>query len=492
MKIKYLSIIVAFIGVLLMQSCSETYLDTQPTDRVSSSDVYTSTKGGISVLNGIYRYMYSYNTYDRTRGRHDDFGQHSINLALDVMSDDMPMTIAYFFTSDYNYLYTERDDYSRTHMIWNFYYDIVNNANGILDNQEAFQGEPEEVNYVVGQAYALRAYAYYYLVNLYQHTYKGNENKPAVPLYTTQSPVGDEVATVQEVYNRITSDLDQAVNLLDGASSQKHPSHISVHTARAIYARVAMTMEDWKKAEEMASAAKAGGALMSQADYKSGFNSSKNSEWLWGFNVNTDDNPIYPSFYSHMDPNQGGYGGALGNYKQINQRLYDAFPDTDVRKQVFKTDTTFIKTEDVVTDTSVIYSQYKFISTGTFLGDLVMQRVAEAYLIEAEAMARQNNFTGAQQVLFDLVSARNSKYEKSTSTGQDLIDEIVLNSRIELWGEGRRWLDIKRMKVDLDRSCDNLNESLARYITLPAGDDHFIFPIPRLEKDVNDLVEPNK
>lgn len=479
MKIKYLALLLLCVGALSIQGCSDTYLDTQPTDKVSSEDVYTSTEGGISVLNGIYRFMYAYNTYGRSSGRHDDFGQPSIDIAMDVMSDDMPMTIAYFYSSDYNYLYAERDDYSRTHMIWNFYYDIINNANGILDNQEAFQGEPEEVNYVVGQAYALRAYAYYYLVNLYQHTYKGNENAPAVPLYTTQSTEGDKKATVSEVYALITSDLDKAVNMLADAAPQKHDSHITVYTARAIYARVALNMENWTLAEEMAREAKKGGVLMSKSAYKAGFNSTSNSEWLWGFKVNVDDNPIYPSFYSHMDPNQGGYGGRLGNYKQINQKLYDAIPATDVRKEVFKVE-------------DGIYKQYKFISTGTFLGDLVMQRVAECYLIEAEAIARQGRDAAAAQVLFDLVSKRDDSYVLSTKTGQDLIDEITLQSRMELWGEGRRWLNIKRLKIDLDRNCANLNAPLARFVTLPAGDNRFIFPIPQLEKDVNGLVDANK
>jgi len=145
-----------------------------------------------------------------------------------------------------------------------------------------------------------------------------------------------------------------------------------------------------------------------------------------------------------------------------------------------------------VTDTTVYYKQYKFISTGNFLGDLVQQRVAEPYLIEAEAEYRLGNEGNAQEVLFQLVSTRNSKYVKSAQTGKDLLDEILLHRQIELWGEGRRWFDIKRLKIGLDRTTENLNEGLARIVKLPAGDPHFMFPIPMLETDVNDLIEPNK
>jgi hypothetical protein len=502
--IKYIGFVVALISMVLTQSCSDSFLDKQPTDNVSSSDVFTSTEGGVSVLNGIYRYMYSYNTYGRSSGRHDDFGQPSVQIMLDVMGDDMPMTIAYFYSSDYNYLYTERSDYSRTHMLWNFYYDIINNVNGILDNKEAFEGSQEEINYVLGQAYTLRAFSYFYLVNLYQQTYKGSENAKAVPVYLTQTTDGDEVSTVQKVYDQITADIKLGVEMLENANPpgepdelKAHASHIDVYGARALYARIALQMEDWTTARDMAKAARSGKSyrLMSAAEYTAGFNSADNPEWLWGFKVNVDDNAIYPSFYSHMDPNQNGYGGALGNYKQISQVLYDRILDSDVRKQVFKPVNVYKKDKDgKKTDEveKVIYYQYKFISSGNFLGDLVQQRLAEAYLIEAECEARLGNDGNAQTVLFDLMTTRDSEYVKSTNGDKDLLDEILLHRQIELWGEGRRWFDIKRLKIGLDRTADNLNDGLARIVKLEAGDSHFMFPIPQLETDVNGLVEPNK
>ncbi len=500
--IKYTGFLIAFVSAVFTQSCSDTFLDKQPTDNVSSSEVFTSTEGGVSVLNGIYRYMYSYNTYGRESGRHDDFGQPSIQIMLDVMGDDMPMTISYFYSSDYNYLYTERSDYSRTHMLWNFYYDIINNVNGILDNKDAFEGETAEINYVLGQAYTLRAFSYFYLVNLYQQTYKGVEDQVAVPIYLSQTTEGVAASTVQQVYDQILADIKLGVDLLKDATPKEdhaygHDSHIDVYGARAIYARIALQMEDWTTARDMAHAARTGEAyeLMSASEYTAGFNSTKNPEWMWGFAINVDDNPIYPSFYSHMEPNQNGYGGSLGNYKQISQTLYDKILDSDVRKQIFKPVTVYKKDEngkDTEEVDKVIYYQYKFVSSGNFLGDLVQQRVAEAYLIEAECEARLGNDGVAQTVLFDLMSTRDADYAKSTNTGDDLLNEVLLHRQIELWGEGRRWFDIKRLKIGLDRSADNLNEGLARIVTLPAGDSHFMFPVPMLETDVNGLIEPNK
>jgi hypothetical protein len=71
-------------------------------------------------------------------------------------------------------------------------------------------------------------------------------------------------------------------------------------------------------------------------------------------------------------------------------------------------------------------------------------RAAEMYLIEAEARARQGNNTAAQEALFTLAKNRDASYTKSTSTGATLINEIMFNRRIEFWGEGFRFTDLKR------------------------------------------------
>jgi hypothetical protein len=67
--------------------------------------------------------------------------------------------------------------------------------------------------------------------------------------------------------------------------------------------------------------------------------------------------------------------------------------------------------------------------------------MAEMYLIEAEAKAWMGDAT-ASQALFTLISNRNPAYVKSTA-GQTLVNEIYLHRRLELWGEGFRFYDLK-------------------------------------------------
>ena len=116
-------------------------------------------------------------------------------------------------------------------------------------------------------------------------------------------------------------------------------------------------------------------------------------------------------------------------------------------------------------------------------------RVAEMYLIEAEALARQNKNTEAQDILFLLANNRDSKYVKSTKTGADLVNEILLQRRIELWGEGFRFLDLKRLNAKLDRTGSNHNTALAVMMTVEPGDILWQFMIPKAELDANPAMK---
>src|SRR5690625_6936794 len=77
----------------------------------------------------------------------------------------------------------------------------------------------------------------------------------------------------------------------------------------------------------------------------------------------------------------------------------------------------------------------------------------------------------AAQVLYELVSARDDQYTLSSNTGDDLLEEIYLNRRLELWGEGFRFFDLKRLNLPLDRTGANHNPTAAyNFLEVEAGD----------------------
>jgi hypothetical protein len=242
-------------------------------------------------------------------------------------------------------------------------------------------------------------------------------------------------------------------------------------------------MERWTDAATQASQARQGLQLMSNAQYLAGFSDISNPEWMWGGDLNSNTTTIFASFFSHMDNTNPGYAGALGIYKLISRRLYDQIPATDVRKQAFKGPGS---TQFPALPT---YAQIKFRDPGGWVGDYVYMRVSEMYLIEAEALANAGQETQARQALFALVSQRDPSYTMSTNTGANLLNEIRLQRRIELWGEGFSLNDFKRWKTGTDRSGSNHRADAL--VNLTPNDVRFFFQIPQAEIDANPNIPPS-
>ena len=212
-----------------------------------------------------------------------------------------------------------------------------------------------------------------------------------------------------------------------------------------------------------------------------GFSDISNSEWIWGSDINGESSTVYASFFSHVSSLNDGYAGLLGIHKTIDKRLFDAISDTDVRKTAF--------------DEAEGYLNYKFFDFTFFEGDYVYMRVAEMYLMEAEALARgAGTDAQAAKVLYDLVSTRDPNYTESTNTGQDLIDEILLQRRIELWGEGFAWYDMKRNGIALERDYTDSNHTAFGRDNYSTTASEFLFQIPIAEIENNleiNIVDQN-
>ena len=96
-----------------------------------------------------------------------------------------------------------------------------------------------------------------------------------------------------------------------------------------------------------------------------------------------------------------------------------------------------------------------------------------------------------RQALHTLVSNRDASATKTTKTGADLLEEIYFNRRIELWGEGHRFFDLKRLNLPVDRRNSNHNSAIALEMLIPAGDVRWEFLIPRDELNANKKAVQN-
>ena len=477
--------------VISIAGCKKDYLETKPSNAVTEGEIFSKYTSTIAALNGIYKEQFASGIGGSTN--HDNFGQKAYDLAIDLAGNDMVVhTQGYgWFNADYNLTEWQNPNQGRmSDLAWYRYYDIVKQANKFINNVDNLSDASEEQkDNIKGQAYGIRAYAYYYLVNYYQQTYKGNESKPGVPIYIQDTLVGKARGTVQQDYDLIVADLTQAETLLTG-KTRAAKENVDISVVQGLRARVALVMEDWATAATYANKARQSYTLMDSTAYvaKTAFSSVDGSEVMWGSIIPEDQATIYASFFSHMDIRTGGYA-ALGGQKKITKELYDQIPEGDVRKTVFRTPGTG-------TTSNPDYNQLKFQVpvAGKWAADYIYMRASEMYLIEAEALARQGKDDDARTVLEELVKARYPDYSAADLSGSDLLDEILLQRRIELWGEGFSLLDIKRLDQGLNRPKGPGNHGAPSfdpgvYTTGPA-DARFLMRIPKRELDNNVNMTP--
>ncbi|GAB1374568.1 RagB/SusD family nutrient uptake outer membrane protein [Bacteroidales bacterium] len=471
--------IILLIASLSLAACSKDYLETAPTASVAEKDLFTTLTGAQTLLDGIHRYTYYYG------GAHDKFGQKAIDYIMDCLGEDFyPTERGYgWFVSWYQYIEHRNINSANVEYVWAYYYDIIQNANLILANIDNIQVVDAQIplkNNIKAQALTYRAFSHYMLVQLYGDRYDYNpgaaNSHPGVPIKLVPDAEPLPRSTVAQVYTQVKKDLTDALALLANSSARVNMSHININVTNAIAARVALTTGDWANAVTYAKAARAGRTL--EADYTYGWNKSS-TEWIWGALLIDEQQTSYASFFSHIDPNFGGYA-ALGNHKLISTSVYDFMSNTDVRKSLFKP----VGAKPLV--------GFKFTGFGNWTNDYLYIKAGEMYLIEAEAEARRNNFTAAQDALFSLISKRDPAYVKSTLTGEALIDHILMHRRADLWGDGQRFLDIKRLNKGMDRR--NLGHNPAQWnaaSNFPAGDKNFVFLIPKQEIDANPNMTQN-
>lgn len=488
---KRILITASLAGILALAGCKKDYLETVPMNAVSEAQIFSDISAVNATVEGLYKEMF---TFAVGGGSHSDYGQKSIDLSLDLMGNDMVVHTQGYSWYNTTYQYTHFGLATGGQMpdfAWYRYYDMIKQANKLYNfvdgvkNASATQKES-----IKGQALGIRAYCYYYLVNLYQQTYKGNESAKGVPIYTKDTTGGKARGTVQDVYTRIVADLTEAETLMTG-KTRTTKNYMDISVIRGFRARVALAMEDWANASKYANLAKAGYTLMTTTQYtaRNAFSSISNPEWMWGSIIPAAEATIYASFFSHIDPNVGGYA-ALGQQKKITKDLYDQIPTGDVRKTVFRTPGTGTTT---IPDYCQIKHQVPDLSN-RWQADYLYMRASEMYLIEAEALARQGNDAGARTVLETLVKVRNPAYSAGTRAGAALIAEVLLQRRIELWGEGFGLLDIKRLKLGLNRPTGAGNHGAPSfnpvvYTTGPA-DNRFLMRIPQRELDNNASMTP--
>ena len=423
-------------SLLLLAGCSGDFLDKEPTDSVSSDEV--GVPGNAERLfNGAWYNLFEY-VYTLANS-----GYRGLQCQDDMMADDVVSRPAYGFNSSYQFNDIAIPNNTRTSFAWYLMYKTIDNCNTAL----AIQGDTEALRQAQGQALALRAFCYLHLAQHYQFTYLKDPAAPCVPIYT--EPTTDDTApkgksTVAQVYQRVFDDLalakDYLKNYTRKGDGQKFKPDVNV--VNGLLARAYLLTGQWEDAAKAAAAARQGYSLMTTAAEYEGFNNISNKEWIWGHPQTLAQSRASYNFY-FLDAT---YVGAYSSF-MADPHFQDTFSDGDIRLELFQW----------MREGYLGYKKFHMRADDT--ADIVLMRASEMLLVEAEALARDGFPEKAVVPLNELRHARGlGDYDLTGKSKQDVIDEILMERRRELWGEGFGITDILRTQQSVKRAMLSAEE----------------------------------
>ncbi|MBV8326050.1 RagB/SusD family nutrient uptake outer membrane protein [Chryseobacterium sp.] len=497
MKKQYIKWAVVLSSVFTtMVSCQSDYLETDPTTAVSEDAAYSSASNLAAIINGMHRDMY-YRQND-SQGQN---GEGGIMIMMDALADDLvfPSTGNGWYITTVRWQDQVNENGSNDFYPYQFYYALIRNANLVIANGPKVPvvdaSDAGTIKVAIGEAYAFRAFCYYMLVQIYGKRYvPGTVNSQlGVPLRLAANEAPLARNTVEEVYTQINSDLNEAASRLAG-SKRATKSHFDDKVILGLKARIALTQGNYTEAVAAAKSARVGFNLMDNAAYTAGFNNlAGNNEWMWGATIIADQGDSFSNFGAYMSRNFNSTN-IRQSPKAINNKLFLLFPSTDIRTKNFDPTGAHTALGLPSTYAKFPYTSQKFLaaSQADSRVDVPYMRAAEMYLIEAEALARLGNEADSK-VAFNLFTKnRNPSYTGSVNTGAAYLTEILNSRRLELWGEGFRFLDLKRLNQGLDRTGANHSSVVTNNVmTVANTDPRWEFLIPRAEINANPLIVQN-
>lgn len=476
MKIK--SITLALFLMIIISSCKKSFLDLKPYDQVPIEAAITDETEMATALNGAY---YSLHTDHRSDPDNDGSNLFDRTLPLigDLLADNVAIVVdnSNRYTDVFNYSYLNTNSWAKD--TWSAGYSSILSFNNIINANIPVTPNSSQLK---GEALTLRALVYFYLVRLYAKPYTENPDAPGIPLVLTYDPTLKPARSkVSEVYAQILKDLTDAFDMMTNTS--KNSSYVTKYVARALEAKVALTKGDWAAAKTAAQDVvdNGGYSLAPASQYIAYWNNptpvSNKLETIFEVSndgVNNNGNNSLAYFY---DP--AGYGDVFAV-----DALYNLYSATDIRKML-------ITPGDKSGQPINIVLKYPNASNPDDKDDDKILRYSDILLILTEADARTGDETNSRLRLNEVAQQRDPSFGGYTSTGQTLIDNIIQERSKELAFEGDRYWDLERLNLDVVRMNLNNNYPSNTPLTLPAGNEKRIWPIPQAEIDANPNIEQN-
>ena len=480
------------ISILLLTACDK-FLELQPRD-----------KKVVSTIEDYRDIMASYMRFLKTPNRSQlpIFGGYFINPYFDIAKYLGIYTGETQLTQESSLYYDKNKSTYTTDgrkiltwmntepYCWNQYYSFLGPINLIISDIRTAEGSNEDLrNYVLGEALTWRAYSYFKLLQ-YFSPYQNNQY--GVPVYLKPADdIGNAMPsrnTQQEVFGQIIQDCREALNLLEITESNPwncawREDFLNAMMA-GIYCWKAMSgaaeESDWENAEKCAALAMKGRQLAnSSAILKQMFNCR---------DVTTSTAMEHDEFFFRIvDGNNGQVFNFVNAYYKgglvdgtVNAQYYKLFKENDIRK------TAYFTSDGTQSDKYNLLGLGGGIISAAKGGCLLPFRLAEMYLIRAEALARQGKNGEAREILRTFKTARYTGPFDIPGDANGLLQEILDERTREFYMENDfRWLDMKRLGIRMERVISGEN------FILEPDDFRYAFPIPAKEIELNSNMIQN-
>ncbi|MFD3001150.1 RagB/SusD family nutrient uptake outer membrane protein [Pontibacter toksunensis] len=451
---------------MLLSSCEDDFLEKEPYASVPIGSAITTTEEMQAAMNGVYASLRTFETFGR-----------NIPVLGDLLADNT------FIAPTNSGRYLNQNNFTLTASsaepteMWNNLYETILRANTVI-NAELPNADADVVNQLTGEAYAVRALAYHELVKFFATPYTVDPSAPGVPIVTVYEQNAEPArSSVQQVYEQIIADYAKAYDLME-AGAAEDASYMSKYAARALQARTYLFMGDYENAKAAALdvVTNSGYKLVTAANYVSYWKNptpvSNMDETIFEVSIDAIDNNGSNALANIYD--QGGYGDILATTD-----LYNTYTEGDVRLGVI------LVGERGNVKPAYIVNKYSNRTNPSDKDDIKVIRYSEVLLILAEAYARTGEEDKALEILNMLVVERG--VAPYTSTGEQLIQDILVERRKELAFEGHRYWTLSRLNMPIART----DQQPASARLIPVDDPRRIQPIPQGEIDANPNVVQN-
>lgn len=446
---------IAMILVMILSSCDEFVNVEPPKNETASPTVYSNDETALASMRGLYIQLQQDMYFIGGAGS----VPHVTGLSSDELLNDSSLpALVQFYSNDL----TSMNDLSSA--LWQKAYATIFHANSIIEGVSNSSGMTEtSKKQLEGEAKFIRAYFHFYLVNLFGD----------VPLVTsTNYKVNNTVSRTpkHEVYQQIKADLKDAKNLMIADYSTEGGQRIRPNkwAATAFLARVYLYEEDWLNATAQATEVISQSSLFSLSNNLDNVFLKNSNEAIWQLM------PVVPNFNT-FDGNLFVIISTTPTV-ELSPSFLEAFESGDNRL------TKWVGSYIGGGDTLYYPYKYKIKSGATPLNEYTMVlRLAEQYLIRAEASAQLDNITEAQADL-NILRIRARLDPVLASTKGSLLVGVEQERRMELFTEGgHRWFDLKRWS-NATKVLTSLKSGWSR--------NDMLYPIPQTEIGSNPNLKP--